>query len=90
MPACLPEQSELMRRRSGSAAAAWSSHGRTEGHCSDSSGTPALARSERTVATWTGSALCEAHMTATSASVNSNGDSESETVPWSGFIDDLA
>jgi len=34
--------------------------------------------------------LCEAHITATSASVKSNGARDSVTVAWNGFIDDRA
>src|SRR5206468_3982473 len=55
-----------------------------------SSGTPALASSDRTACTCTGSALCEAHITATSRSVKSNGASDSDTVAWTGFIEERA
>ncbi len=90
MPECLPEQSELIGNRSGAARADSSSHGRMLGHWSADSSTPARARMPRTAATCTGSALWDAHMTETSASVKSNGARDSETVACSGFIDDRA
>src|SRR5207247_4685003 len=79
-----------MRRFSGSEAAVCSSHGRTDGHWRASSGTSARARRDRTACTWTGSALWDAHITAISRSVKSNGAQESDTIACSGFMHDLA
>ena len=75
---------------SGAASAESSSQGRTVGQSSADSATPALARIPRTAARWTGSALWEAHMTATSASEKSNGARERDTVAWSGFMEERA
>ena len=62
MPACLPEQLWVIRRGSAAARRASASIGRIRGHPRSRSDRPPARRRRRTTRTWTGSPLCEAHI----------------------------
>src|SRR6266545_2870636 len=90
IPACLPEQ--LWRTLRGLPALAMDrgSSGHPGGLRRADSPRPAARSRRRTVATWTGSPLCEAHITATRSSPRPPPIAPSETAAWTGFMHERA